>query len=531
MYSGQGPSESPYRYVILDGAKNMVDFEKFERPSILHSQATFNEVYGRPWNKLMLPQLPTLNQDFALNTKRKDPGENKLFEDGTIANVIFEADEQIIQSVHADKTQKKAKVTGRLTYISYNHVEQFDNVELKIGGHSSREYAKVPYKLKITPESSPKGLFNRWELKLRPEATDPTMLREKLYSDILKSVGCLGPRGGYVRFYLNDHPAGLFLLTDDIVNKEYIRETIHDGDQRIEVGALIKADAGKGSYAADLEYHGEEPEDYDDKTYEVKGGTGEDDPMEDLIAFIKYIRDYQVDTNADEQTIFNEWDQKINIKHFMRQIAVEWLAGNWDALQYSGNNYVLYQNPATKQFISLPMDFDYTFGNGLEQDQSNLLVGQWMDFTAKRKTHSFLWEKLVDITSMQKLYLDTVNEINEKVTKPEVILPRLESLAYLIQHDAEWDKELDRLTTGKFRQWPDDDYLQSLEQGSGAQDENIGLKEWIRVKYDAVNEYSNSLNNLPADQKSQQYNQNAKLMKGIPPQEYEKMQEAEAATA
>lgn len=177
------------------------------------------------------------------------------------------------------------------------------------------------------------------------------------------------------------------------------------------------------------------------------------------------------------------------------------------------------------------MDFDYTFGNGLEQDQSNLLVGQWTDFTAKRKTHSYLWEKLADINFMQKMYLDTVNEINEKVTKPEVILPRLESLAYLIQHDAEWDKELDRLTTGKFRQWPDDDYLQSLEQGSGAQDENIGLKEWIRVKYDAVSEYANSFNNLPADQKSQYYSQNAKLMKGIPPQVYEKMEENEAAAA
>lgn len=115
----------------------------------------------------------------------------------------------------------------------------------------------------------------------------------------------------------------------------YIRETIHDGDQKAEIGGLIKGDAGKGIYAADLGYHGEEPEDYDDKTYEVKNALGEDDPMEDLIAFIKYIRDYQVDNNADDQTIFNEWDQKINIKHFMRQIAVEWLTGNWDAHQYS----------------------------------------------------------------------------------------------------------------------------------------------------------------------------------------------------
>jgi hypothetical protein len=83
-----------------------------------------------------------------------------------------------------------------LFLLSYDHVQNFEKVTLKIGGHSSRKWSKVPYKLKL---KSPKGLYDRWQFKLRPEATDPTMIREKLYSDVLQASGVLAPRGAYAR--------------------------------------------------------------------------------------------------------------------------------------------------------------------------------------------------------------------------------------------------------------------------------------------------------------------------------------------
>lgn len=67
-----------------------------------------------------------------------------------------------------------------------------------MGGHSSKKWAKVPYKLKIPLDTD--GLYNRWELKLRSEPTDPTMVREKLYTDLLEASGVLAAHGAYVRF-------------------------------------------------------------------------------------------------------------------------------------------------------------------------------------------------------------------------------------------------------------------------------------------------------------------------------------------
>jgi spore coat protein CotH len=99
-------------------------------------------------------------------------------------------------------------------------VQQFSEVKIKIGGHSTRTWSKVPYKLKIDKESSPDGLFGRYHLKLRSEATDPTIVREKLYADMLESTGVVSSQGAYVRLFLNDQPVGIFLLVDDVTSKQ-----------------------------------------------------------------------------------------------------------------------------------------------------------------------------------------------------------------------------------------------------------------------------------------------------------------------
>jgi spore coat protein CotH len=78
-------------------------------------------------------------------------------------------------------------------------VQTFENVKIKIGGHSTRSWAKVPYKIKISNKSSANGLYGRHHLKLRSEATDPTLVREKLYTDMLASMGVITSKGSYVR--------------------------------------------------------------------------------------------------------------------------------------------------------------------------------------------------------------------------------------------------------------------------------------------------------------------------------------------
>jgi hypothetical protein len=126
------------------------------------------------------------------------------------------------------------------------------------------------------------------------------------------------------------------------------------------------------------------------------------------------------------------------------------------------------------------------------------------------------------------MYLDILSNINSNVTRPEVILPRVQALAYMIQHDAEWDKGLERMTSGgSSRQWVNNAFLQSLDRGAGAEDENIGVTEWIRQKYKAVIEDLASIQTLGTQEKDAQMKANAISIKGIPRDQYEEMENAE----
>jgi hypothetical protein len=126
LYTGMGPGKQPYRYVLLNDltSKEMVDFEPFERPAILQSDRTFNEVFGRPWNKLALPTLPKvypfeLGPDTPKNKKHADEdlGHSKLYEDGVIANLMFNFDPALLDQLHSDKMDPLKKIKGTMSYV------------------------------------------------------------------------------------------------------------------------------------------------------------------------------------------------------------------------------------------------------------------------------------------------------------------------------------------------------------------------------------------------------------------------------
>lgn len=270
----------------------------------------------------------------------------------------------------------------------------------------------------------------------------------------------------------------------------FIKETIHQGEDNVTIGDLIQGDAGKGAYAANLGFIGDTADAYDDKVYKVKKAkTAEqkEAAMQPLIEFMQFIDSYDPEEAPEnEDMLLEQWKPYIDAKQFIRQMALEWIGGNWDAVQYSGNNYAMYRHPSTGQYITIPMDFDYTFGNGLEEDQRNLMTGEWPEFTAGRKTHSFLWERIKAIPQFVKMYQDTLRDINNHVSNPENMFKRIDGLAYMLQRDVVWDRSLERFTDGLTRPWSAEDFLGSLEHGSGQQDEQIGLKEWISGKSESI---------------------------------------------
>lgn len=274
---------------------------------------------------------------------------------------------------------------------------------------------------------------------------------------------------------------------------------------------MIKGDAGKGEYAADLFYRGANSSAYDTNTYEVRvDGDPEGAAMNKLVEFMSFINTYKATNTDSDLAAWNTW---LDVDTYMRSMVMEWLTGNWDAHAYSkfqlhtlfffqtvgcwrdeltikfvigGNNYALYHKTEANQYVYLPMDFDYTFGNGLEQDQVVLATENSDKFTANRPTHSYLYEKLMKIPSFKSKYDTILKDVVTKMFSSQIIDPRLRGLAYMLQREVMWDQSLKRQSVGKSRPWKADEYLSSFDVGGKDVDLLYGVRQWIALKERAV---------------------------------------------
>lgn len=152
----------------------------------------------------------------------------------------------------------------------------------------------------------------------------------------------------------------------------------------------------------------------------------------------------------------------------------------------AGNNYLLYHKPDANKYVYLPMDFDMTFGNGLEKDQEYLALGPYEQFTRNRKIHSYLYEKLMTIPAIKARY-DAI--LLDAVTKMFGILtvdPRIGGLAYMLQHEVTWDQALDRRAHRLARRWDAAEYLSMLDKGTSDVDLMYGIRQWISIKENAA---------------------------------------------
>jgi hypothetical protein len=133
------------------------------------------------------------------------------------------------------------------------------------------------------------------------------------------------------------------------------------------------------------------------------------------------------------------------------------------------------------------MDFDYTFGNGLEEDQLHLLTGTSEDMLKNRPIRSQLWNKLQQTPYIMTVYKSIIADINEHLTRPDILNAHIDSIAKMIEQSVVWDRTLQTKTSGIQAPWTTKDYWTSFEKGVPERVDNlVGLKQWINIKYQSI---------------------------------------------
>jgi hypothetical protein len=224
-----------YSYVELNSAGSTVMAEEFTRklPNPAKDKKTLNEFFQRQTTVWDLPKSPyTFMAHF--------PSKTKGFKHKQIATIHVTAPQASIDEMNSNVYNGNGyRVNFR--FINSKTIHSQTNITLKTAGKSSKEHQKQSFKFKFDTDYN-QTFFHRPNIKLRSMVMDPTMMREKLYIDMLNSAGIPTQQGAWVRLFINNKPYGLYLMVDDI-KKSFLKQTVHQGNGNIERGSLVQMNA------------------------------------------------------------------------------------------------------------------------------------------------------------------------------------------------------------------------------------------------------------------------------------------------
>ncbi|GJJ75477.1 spore coat protein H [Entomortierella parvispora] len=458
-----------YRYVQLSRRNKAVAREGFMR-QLENADTTQNEFFGREVTITDLPPIKQVYEDV-----RPEPSAS-VFDCSQIATMHFTVDpDEFEYMMNHPKGEKRTTIKAGFKFINANTVYSADEVKFKVSGHHSRIYQKVSLEVKFD-KSEEHPFFNQSVIKMRAEYTDPSMLRERLYLDVLNSIGVPTSQGSYARVYVNGKPQGFYQMVEDIEETMLMR-TVHRGSikDKTDLGALYKM----GHRESTLNYMGPKATDYPELKYRniVLGDNPEDEPMQRIIEFMKDLQDW----NPKDSKGIAYWNERLDLDGFLRAMALEYLAGAWDAFWWNGNNYFMYYNPQSKVWQFIPSDFDHTFnsgGNRLQAEASYKTYGENGLVFNNQPLVSKLILKNKDINRKFETILST---ITEGVFNSEALEGRMKAYETQLEKEVEWDLSIDRSNLpGTNRGWTINKFHKSIWKLQSS------IARWIRNRSESV---------------------------------------------
>ncbi|KAF9163426.1 hypothetical protein DFQ26_002516 [Actinomortierella ambigua] len=456
-----------YSYVELSALTGgtVVKSENFTRSLNVTDTATPNEFFQRKTTKWK--DLFRLPYSYLATW----PSGSKAFRDNQIATLHLTAPKAEVDALNANPAQE-ATVKATVRFINDDTIYTQTNITLKTSGKSSKDFAKQSYKLSFDDKYN-QTFFHRPNIKLRAEATDPTMIRERLYIDMLNAVGVPTQQGAYVRLFINNEPYGLYLMVDDI-KKSFIRQTILQDDDTKPVGTMFQCNAGSKEDQADLVWKGPTNTTYSNDAYILvtdPPATGAD-PMAGLIKFMEDLKDYNPASTPDPVNFWNS--TRLELDGFLRNMALEYLGGAFDNYWMAGSNYFIYQNPVlNNRWQWVPTDFDGTFGSGFP---TNVLT-TYQNYYSFQPDHPLVSKLIIQTPAIQALFNETLKTIVQYTFKPEAMNARIDAVHNMIAEDVAWDIATPKKSPGQQTGFTVDDFNNNLNVAT--KDMQYGLKPWV----------------------------------------------------
>jgi len=322
--------------------------------------------------------------------------------------------------------KEQGDITGDYTYMVATvdfDGQIVDSTGVRFKGSSSFEGSgnKKPFKLKFNEYISGQKLDGLKKINLNNNFNDPTLMREKLFLDVLMDIGVHAPRCVYAKVYLNNTYWGLYTIVDQI-DKVFLLSNFDDKS-----GNLFKGDTRTGMPCANLAYHPDPMEYRNCYTLKTNENINDWSDLENLIDVIN---------NSPIPNYYNTLNIVLNTSSFINAWAANIVFVNVDSYVETGHNYYIYHNPVTDKFEWITWDVNEAFGLwniGMPLEQLyNLDIFYLPPNPEFERPLSYF---MLQDSTFRKIYTDKVYDLVCSKFKPSYFYPKIDSLYNLIKQD------------------------------------------------------------------------------------------------
>ncbi len=279
------------------------------------------------------------------------------------------------------------------------------NAEVRLRGKSTRVFHKKSWKIKFDDKNK---YEEQEKLNFLSLVFDPSMIREKLFHDIIMETVGFDLIYEYRNIFLNEKYLGLFLTKEQEEN-EFLERT------GIDEGAVFKAIRSNTEPL-------ENQQQYSD-VFEIQNNYEGD--YSDLHSFLSYV-----DTASVSELDANLKDH-FYVSDFLKNRAIiNYLADGDQCTQ----NYILIYESENKKWRFVTYDNNFALF-----DKQLHIKAYTKEYRGPWDCYFNLFDKILKVSKYNYLYLSFVNRLINHYCNPELINTKIDSMTEYILEDAKRD--------------------------------------------------------------------------------------------
>ncbi|KAL6592319.1 coth protein-domain-containing protein [Neocallimastix sp. 'constans'] len=463
--------------------------EIFDRVLPAGETTTHNEFYGRKDTVKQLPEFDYPNK----GSWKKSIGKTSLFDDSYIPTVH-------IYGTNANNTftNATASIVKRVAFILKDDVIIIKNPALYT---KNRNWDKFQFRLVMNYiNNDTSGVYGRYILKFRDNNEDPTFFRQKLYSDIMNTIGAPTIQTIFARVYVNNIPVGLYVIQEEAASESFVRSAFH-GDNNGKL--LIEDNNNLGhpldcSTGADFEYNATSTY----GAFKPYNSTRYDNSK--IKNLIKAFSQLDVNNDSAVEKFDKEW---FDIDSFFKAIAMEYLTGHWDSYWFYSTNFAMYDDPTestatTDKFYFICQDWDGTFGLNLgmpytryEEEFTTISYKRYVNIDWKIDNydapHRYAIDKFLSNPKLQARFEKILTDIVKYIMNPIDFNKRLDAFVERFRDEVEFTFNVTPWRKGtETIKWTMDDFDRNIKY-KGKYGASYGLKEYVYKRASFINKEFN----------------------------------------